>query len=163
MVYAQAGSRKATRNVATSKLERQRFCIDDTEVLELADYAIKIEDHYSAVAGHAMPMDIEWAKDSEDGCLYIVQARPETVASQRAASFEIFTLKGRAPVLVSGRAVGEKIAAGCIRVIRDVGDLKKFQAERCWWRLQPAPIGNRSCELRLRSSPIMAGGRAMLR
>jgi pyruvate, water dikinase len=128
MVYAQTGSRKATRNVATSKLERQRFCIDDTEVLELADYAIKIEDHYSAIAGHATPMDIEWAKDSGDGCLYIVQARPETVASQHAASFEIFTLKGRAPVLVSGRAVGEKIAAGCIRVIRDVGDLKKFRA-----------------------------------
>jgi pyruvate, water dikinase len=128
MVYAQAGSRKATRNIATSSLERQRFCIDDTEVLELADYAIKIEDHYSAVAGHAMPMDIEWAKDGEDGRLYIVQARPETVASQRAASFEIFTLKARAPVLVSGRAVGEKIAAGPIRVIRDVRDLKKFQA-----------------------------------
>jgi pyruvate, water dikinase len=128
MIYAQAGSRKATRNVATSKLERQRFCIDDTEVLELADYAIKIEDHYSAIAGHAMPMDIEWAKDGEDGRLYIVQARPETVASQRAASFEIFTLKGRAPVLVSGRAVGEKIATGPIRVIRDARDLKKFQA-----------------------------------
>jgi pyruvate, water dikinase len=128
MVYAQTGLRKATRNVATSKVERQRFCIDDTEVLELADYAIKIEDHYSAIAGHAMPMDIEWAKDGEDGHLYIVQARPETVASQRAACFEIFTLKGRAPVLVSGRAVGERIAAGSIRVIRDVRDLKKFRA-----------------------------------
>ena len=127
MVYAQSGSSKATRNVGTSRLERQQFCIDDTEVLELADCAIKIEDHYSAISGHAMPMDIEWAKDGEDGRLYIVQARPETVASQRAASFEIFTLTGRAPVLVSGRAVGEKIAAGCIRVIRDVRDLKKFQ------------------------------------
>jgi len=128
MIYAHAGSRKATRNVATSKSERERFCIDDTEVLELADYAIKIEDHYSAIAGHATPMDIEWAKDGEDGRLYIVQARPETVASQRAASFEIFTLKGRAPVLVSGRAVGEKIAAGSVRVIRDIRDLKKFRA-----------------------------------
>jgi pyruvate, water dikinase len=81
-------------------------------VLELADYAIKIENHYSAIAGHAMPMDIEWAKDRDDGCLYVVQARPETVASQRAASFEIFTLKERAPVLVSGRAVGEKTPPG---------------------------------------------------
>ena len=62
---------------------RERFCLTDAEVLELADYAIRIEDHYSKLAGQPTPMDIEWAKDGEDGKLYIVQARPETVASQR--------------------------------------------------------------------------------
>jgi len=139
MVYAPAGSRPATRNVATSPLERQRFCIEDAEVLELADNAIKIEDHYSAAAGHPMPMDIEWAKDGEDGRLYIVQARPETVASQRATSFEIFALKGQAPVLVSGRAVGEKIAAGRVRVIRDVRDLKTFQPGQVLVATQTSP------------------------
>jgi len=127
MVYAKGGARHATRNVTTSKSEPERFCIDDADVLELADYAIKIEDHYSAAVGHPMPMDIEWAKDGDDGRLYVVQARPETVASQRSASFEIFTLNGRAPVLVSGRAVGEKIAAGRVRVVGNARDLNKFQ------------------------------------
>ena len=70
----------------TAAAERSRFCLDDTEVLKLADYAIRIEEHYSAQAGHPAPMDIEWAKDAEDGKLYIVQARPETVASRRAAT-----------------------------------------------------------------------------
>ena len=65
-------------------MERERFCITDTEVLELAAQAMRIEEHYSKRAGQPMPMDIEWAKDGEDGKLYIVQARPETVASQRA-------------------------------------------------------------------------------
>ena len=60
----------------------ERFCLADAEVLELADYAIRIEEHYSKLAGHPTPMDIEWAKDGEDGALYIVQARPETVASR---------------------------------------------------------------------------------
>ena len=74
----------------------RRFCISDAEVLELADHAIRIEAHYSAHAGHPMPMDIEWAKDGEDGLLYILQARPETVASQREpGSFETYTLKQR--------------------------------------------------------------------
>ena len=79
--------------------------------LELADYAIRIEDHYSKLAGHPTPMDIEWAKDGEDGKLYIVQARPETVASQRAAeAVRDLRAEGHGPVLVTGRAVGEKIA-----------------------------------------------------
>ena len=97
-------------------------------MLELADYAIRIEDHYSKLAGHPSPMDIEWAKDGEDGKLYIVQARPETVASQRRTdSFETYALKGTGPVLVSGRAVGEKIAAGAVRVVADKEGLAAFR------------------------------------
>ena len=80
------------------------------------DHAIRIEAHYSELAGHPTPMDIEWAKDGEDGKLYIVQARPETVASQRApGAFETYALKATGPVLATGRAVGEKIASGKVR------------------------------------------------
>jgi pyruvate, water dikinase len=93
MIYGQAKG-AATRNVATSKTERERFCIEDDDVLELADHAIAIEEHYSALAGTPTPMDIEWAKDGPEGELYIVQARPETVASRRAPrAFETYALK----------------------------------------------------------------------
>ncbi len=125
MIYAGPG--RGTRNVATRLDERNRFCITDAEVLELADHALKIEEHYSRAAGHPMPMDIEWAQDGEDGKLYIVQARPETVASRRAPEFELYTLKGTAPVLASGRAVGERIASGTTRLIGDAHDLKSFR------------------------------------
>ena len=113
LVYARGHGDASTRNLPTHRAERARFCLADAEVLDLADYAIRIEDHYSKLAGHPTPMDIEWAKDGEDGRLYIVQARPETVASQHTAgAFETYALKARGPVLVTGRAVGEKIAAG---------------------------------------------------
>jgi pyruvate,water dikinase len=114
--------------VAVGRIERERFCIDDAEVLKLAADAIRIEDHYSANAGHPMPMDIEWAKDADDGRLYVIQARPETVASRRPpTALETYTLKGAAPVLATGRAVGEKIAAGRTRVIADARELAAFQ------------------------------------
>ena len=107
---------------------RSRFCIDDSEVLTLADYAIRIEQHYSAQAGHPVPLDIEWAKDSEDGKLYIVQARPETVASRRSADeFETYALTGQGTVLVSGKAVGEKIGTGVVRVVLGNDDLRAFR------------------------------------
>jgi pyruvate,water dikinase len=107
---------------------RSRFCIDDIEVLTLADYAIRIEQHYSAEAGHPVPMDIEWAKDAQDGKLYIVQARPETVASRRTGdAFESYTLTGTGKVLVSGKAVGEKIGDGVVRVIANADELKTFR------------------------------------
>src|SRR5579872_3905294 len=107
---------------------RSRFCIDDSEVLTLADYAIRIEQHYSAQDGHPVPLDIEWAKDSEDGKLYIVQARPETVASRRSADeFETYALTGQGTVLVSGKAVGEKIGTGVVRVVLGNDDLREFQ------------------------------------
>ena len=126
MVYARGRGR--TRNVSVPRPERERFCIDDTDVLELAGYAIAIEDHYSANAGHPMPMDIEWAKDADDGRLYVIQARPETVASRKApTAFESYSLKGTAPVLATGRAVGERIAAGPTRVIADARGLAAFR------------------------------------
>jgi pyruvate, water dikinase len=127
MIYGQ-GNAVSTRNVRTSKAERARFCIEDAEVLKLAEYAIRIENHYSKKAAHLMPMDIEWAKDGHDGLLYIIQARPETVASRKApGSFETFSLKGSSQVLISGRAVGEKIAGGRARLIANARDLTRFQ------------------------------------
>lgn len=126
MVYAR--DHGGTRNVSVPGSARERFCIDDAEVLKLADYAIRIEDHYSAKAGHPMPMDIEWAKDADDGQLYVIQARPETVASRRGATaFESYSLKGTGAVLATGRAVGEKIAVGPTRVIADAHQLAAFQ------------------------------------
>jgi len=126
MVYAR--DHGGTRNVSVPRSARERFCIDDAEVLKLADYAIRIEDHYSAKAGHPMPMDIEWAKDADDGQLYVIQARPETVASRRApTAFESYSLKGTGAVLATGRALGEKIAVGPTRVIADAHQLADFQ------------------------------------
>ena len=83
MVYAEGRTREPVSTRSTSAEERRRFCLDDEQVLALAGHAIRIEDHYGAKAGRAMPMDMEWALDGVDGRLYIVQARPETVASQR--------------------------------------------------------------------------------
>jgi pyruvate,water dikinase len=128
MVYAHGRTREPVTNLPTPKADRAKFCISDDEVLKLADYAIRIEDHYSAKAGTWRPMDIEWAKDGLDGEFYIVQARPETVASQRrAATIETYTLRQRGEVLVSGRAVGTKVATGQVRVIRDAHELPMFK------------------------------------
>ncbi|HJV75864.1 MAG TPA: phosphoenolpyruvate synthase [Noviherbaspirillum sp.] len=128
MVYASAAGRERTRNVPTPKEDQRRFCLSDEEVLELADAAIKIENHYSARAGHPMPMDVEWAKDGLDGKLYIVQARPETVASRRTAGLlEEYVLESKGPVRAQGRAVGGKIATGVARVITDVAQLNQFR------------------------------------
>ena len=89
---------------------------------------MKIEAHYSQHAGHAMPMDIEWAKDADDSQLYIVQARPETVASRKSATMlETYTLKGSGPALVTGKAVGEKIGVGVVRVIAGAEELRTFR------------------------------------
>jgi len=126
MIYAEHGG--GIKNVPAPEAERERYCIADAEVLELADEAIKIEDHYSKNAGHPMPMDIEWAKDADDGRLYIIQARPETVVSQRKPTgFETYALGGSGTVLAKGRAVGEKIAAGPVRVIADAHQLADFK------------------------------------
>jgi pyruvate,water dikinase len=127
MVYSEGRTREPTRNIVTSDEERNRFCINDADVLTLADYAIKIEKHYSARAGQARPMDIEWAKDGLDGTLYIVQARPETVVSQlRGMVYEQYSLKHKAEPIVIGHAVGSKIAAGNARIIDNVGQLSNF-------------------------------------
>ncbi|ATG90908.1 phosphoenolpyruvate synthase [Methylomonas koyamae] len=122
MVYSDGSTREPVRNIATANDERRRFCVSDGEVLELADYAIKIERHYGR------PMDMEWAKDGLDGRLYIVQARPETVASQRSGNvLEQYRLLGQGPVVARGHAVGSKIAAGKARVIAGVAQLSSFK------------------------------------
>ena len=119
-----------TKNVPVSQSEQERFCISDADVLILADYAIKIEEHYSQIAGYHKPMDIEWAKDGIDSEIYIVQARPETVESRDDKLFyKTYTLKNRSKVLVEGRSVGRKIASGRVRKIEDVSKLNEFQAE----------------------------------
>jgi pyruvate,water dikinase len=128
LVYGTGRQASGTHNLPTSRRDRERFCLTDPEVLDLAGLAIRIEAHYSTLAGHPMAMDIEWAKDGKDGILYIVQARPETAASRRKPdSFESYALQGDGPVLATGRAVGEKIAAGLVRQVRDPRDLASFQ------------------------------------
>ncbi|HVC30738.1 MAG TPA: phosphoenolpyruvate synthase [Steroidobacteraceae bacterium] len=129
LVYAEGGTRETTRNVPTPQADRERFCLTDADVLTLADYAIRIEQHYSRRAGHPVPMDIEWAKDGLDGQLYIVQARPETVASQkRAGLLEEFTLRGTGTTIVTGRAVGTRIGSGAARVIASAAHLGEFRS-----------------------------------
>jgi pyruvate,water dikinase len=112
----------------TAAEDQRRYCIDDAEVLSLADAAIQIEDHYSRKAGKPTPMDVEWAKDGIDGQLYIVQARPETVASRRApGNLEEFRLGAKGKICASGRAVGSRVASGKARVITDITQLGQFQ------------------------------------
>ncbi len=127
MVYDMQGS-KPTKNIHVSNEDRERYCLTDDEVIELANYACIIEDHYSQKAGHFKPMDMEWAKDGESGQLFIVQARPETVQSQRNRNiYERFVLKEKGAVLVAGKSVGERIGAGRANVIRDVHRIDRFK------------------------------------
>jgi len=127
LIYDVGGS-KMVRNVPVSEADRRRFALNDDEVLELARYSIEIEKHYSAKRGLPTPMDMEWAKDGRTGELFIVQARPETVVSQRSSGImETYRLEKRGEVLISGRSVGEKIAAGPIRKIENLRQLSTFQ------------------------------------
>jgi pyruvate, water dikinase len=129
MIYSEGRTHEPTRNIVTSEQERQRFCISDEDVLILADYAIKIEKHYSTKAGQPKPMDMEWAKDGLDGCLYIVQARPETVVSQLSGMvLEQYSLKSKAQPIVTGHSVGSKIATGTARIITLLSQLQQFKA-----------------------------------
>ena len=127
LIFAPRRARGTTRRRRVPLGARQRYCLADPEVIELAEQALLIENHYSNLAGHAVPMDIEWAKDGTDGKLYIVQARPETVTSLRTgAVIQSYALKDKAPVLATGRAIGEKIASGKMRRIAGARDLKAF-------------------------------------
>jgi pyruvate, water dikinase len=128
MVYSDGRTRESTQNIVTSAEERNCFCLSDADVLTLADYTIKIEKHYSKKAGQTRPMDVEWAKDGLDGKLYIVQARPETVVSQLSGMvLEQYTLKQSATPIVTGHAVGSKIATGNARIIHKVEQLHEFK------------------------------------
>ena len=122
------GGGKMVKNVPVPPGERAKFVLTEEEILQLARWACRIEEHYSARRGQPTPMDIEWAKDGHTGELFIVQARPETVQSRKNLEVvETYRLKGRGPVLATGRSVGEKIATGPVRVIRNAEFLGQFR------------------------------------
>ena len=128
LIYDIGGGRM-TRNVAVPPEERTRFCIDEEDILILARWACLIEAHHTRKRGQATPMDMEWAKDGCSGELFIVQARPETVQSQKSAGvIESYRLRGPGgEPLITGRSVGDRIAAGPVRVVQSVKDLYRFQ------------------------------------
>jgi len=127
MVYTKDGN-KPTKNVTVPKEERMKFALNDDEIMTLARWGIKIEEHYSKKAGHYKPMDTEWAKDGITGELFIVQARPETVVSQREKNvLETYVLEEEGKVLLTGTSVGEKIGSGEVNVIKDVHNISKFK------------------------------------
>lgn len=116
----QAG--RSTRTVDVDEADRNRFALSDQDVLELARYAVSIEQHYGR------PMDIEWGRDGIDGKLYILQARPETVkAGESQQVLRRYRLKQHSKVIVSGRAIGQKIATGPVRIIPDAAQMSKVQ------------------------------------
>jgi len=127
MIYSES-LKHPTRNVDVPVEQQSRYCLSEDELLELAGYAVIIEDYYSDLAGHFQPMDIEWAKDGESGNLYIVQARPETVHSLRDYNLvESYKLEESADILARGKSVGGKIASGRARIIKDatlIGELE---------------------------------------
>lgn len=123
LIYDTGGG-KMVRNIPVPAEDRRRFSINDDDVLLLARWACLIEEHYTQKRRQYTPMDMEWAKDGRTGELFVVQARPETVQSQKAFdTLEIYRLKEKSPVLVQGRSVGEKIAHGPVRVVRSVNNL----------------------------------------
>jgi len=127
MVYTTEGIRPV-KNIPVPEEDRVKFVLDDKEIIKLAEWSCIIEDHYSKKAGYYKPMDMEWAKDGVSGELFIVQARPETVHSQKKANvLEKYVLKGTGKVLTKGRSVGEKIGQGKANVIRDVKDIHDFK------------------------------------
>jgi len=122
MEFTKAGEEGRVKTVDVTPEQRNRYSISDADVIELAQYAVIIENHYQR------PMDIEWGRDGQDGKIYILQARPETVKSQSAGKVEQrFKLKGSSAVLATGRAIGQKIGAGRVRVIHDPSEMEKVQ------------------------------------
>jgi pyruvate,water dikinase len=127
MIYTDEGGR-TTKNVDVAINDRQRFCLTDDEVLQLASWGVIIEDHYTKHKGHWSPMDIEWAKDGESNKLFIVQARPETVQSRKNRNIiEDYVLKQKGTVLCKGKSVGNKIGVGAATVLRDAKEIDKFK------------------------------------
>ncbi len=132
MVYSMADD-ATTRNVATTLTERHRYVLTDDELLKLAEWACIIEDHYTQEAGHFRPMDIEWAKDGDgstigSGKLFIVQARPETIHSQRSSNtYETYQLLEKGDLIVAGMAVGSKVGRGKANVIETSAEISRFK------------------------------------
>src|SRR6267154_1715721 len=123
MVFAEGASAGVSvKTLDVPEADRNRFCLTDEDVVELARFALKIEEHYQR------PMDIEWAKDGSDGRIYILQARPETVKSRKSAEGqERFLLKQTSEILATGRAIGHKIGAGIVRVVKDASEMGRIK------------------------------------
>ncbi len=119
----------SVKNVSTPLKDRKKLCLTDGEVLQLARWATAIEEHYSSKNGKWTPMDIEWAKDGRTGELFIVQARPETVHSQKNPNIiHEYKLLQKGKALAEGKSIGNKIAQGVAHVIKDAKDIAKFRA-----------------------------------
>jgi len=128
MIYSDSLKHPA-KNVAVPQEDQQKYCLNDDELITLAEYAVTIETHCSDLAGKKQPMDIEWAKDGESGELFIVQARPETVHSQQTGhNIDNYTLKEHGDILIQGKSVGRKIAVGIARVIKDASQIHELKA-----------------------------------
>ncbi|MBI2661181.1 phosphoenolpyruvate synthase, partial [Candidatus Woesearchaeota archaeon] len=127
MVYSHEGSKSTTKNISVPEHDRNKFVLNDKEILTVARWACIIEDHYSKKAGKFKPMDMEWAKDGRTNELFIVQARPETVQSQKDKNIlETYELKQKGNVLATGLSVGSKIGQGKAHVIKDAHEIAKF-------------------------------------
>ena len=122
MVYADPGSNERVRTIDVAAKDRQRFSLEEADVIELAKQALTIEEHYKT------PMDIEWGKDGSTGKIYILQARPETVQSRAGRTIQRFTLKSRSKVVITGRSIGQRIGAGPARIISDVREMSRVRA-----------------------------------
>ncbi|MGA0800405.1 MAG: phosphoenolpyruvate synthase [Steroidobacteraceae bacterium] len=121
MVYGEAGSKDRVRTIDVPMADRQRFCLDDQDLVTLAKQALIIEEHYGR------PMDIEWGKDGRTGEIFILQARPETVQSRTGRTIQRYTLSKRSKILAEGRSIGQRIGAGPARVISDVSQMARVQ------------------------------------
>ncbi|HLV65062.1 MAG TPA: phosphoenolpyruvate synthase [Polyangiaceae bacterium] len=127
LVYASGGTKAVVEERVPREL-REKFVLDDSEVLTLARWAVAIERHYTERHGRFTPMDLEWAKDGRTGELFIVQARPETVHGQvQTPRFDLYRLKGKGAVLARGKSVGAQVASGKARVIQHPSELGSFQ------------------------------------
>ena len=127
MVYSHDGN-ELTKNIEVPKEDRRRYSVTDDEVIELAKWAVAIEEHYSEKAGHYKPMDIEWAKDGISGELFIVQARPETVMSRKTQNMlKRYVLEEESQIIIEGESVGSRIGAGKANIIKDVHDIGNFK------------------------------------
>ncbi len=124
IIYGKSG----TKQVNVPEKERDKFSLEDKEVIKLADWCMKIEKHFSKKHGHKQPMDIEWAKDGKTNELFIVQARPETIHSGGTKkSYEEYRMSKKGEVLFGGIAVGTKAASGKVRVIKDASRITEFK------------------------------------
>jgi pyruvate, water dikinase len=122
MIYGDGTAGKRTATVDVSADERAKFSIDNDDIVALAKQALIIEQHYGC------PMDIEWGKDGESGKIFILQARPETVQSRVGRTVQRYSLKSKSKVIVTGRAIGQRIGAGPARIIRDVKEMARVQS-----------------------------------